>query len=147
VLTLLGKPEPDSGTHVLLLHLLKVFASIAEFQHGQAWLCNDPTGASIWQGAVHLLCRSSPSLAELTHTVEMSGLVIRLIKKMLFCNQANQRQFALYLTDLIRRIVAVDKQSTLSGFLSQLILQVFLEEQTLTVNFHRRSAVFKVKNI
>ncbi len=141
---LINQPDADSDTHILLLQLLKVFTSIAEFQYGQNWLCNDPTGASIWQGIIHLLCSTSPALAKLTHTVEMSGLVIKLIKKMLFCNQQNQRQFALYLTDLIKLIVSVDKQSTLSGFLNQLILQVFLEEQTLTVNFQRRSSVFKI---
>lgn len=72
---------------------------------------------------------------------------------MLFCNQNNQQIFSIYLTQLIKQAVPLggtrngqDKPATtaISGFLNQLILQVFLEEQTLTVNFQRCSTVFKV---
>lgn len=69
---------------------------------------------------------------------------------MLFCNPNNQAKFATYLNELITRIVPLDQglpsgsRAQLSGFLNQLILQVFLEDQTLTVNFQRKSTVFKI---
>lgn len=138
----------NAENQVFQLNFLKVFIAIAEFQYGQDWLCSAENGSLVWKKIIEFLCKTQANHVKLTLTEEISGLVIKLIKKMLFCNKANQTIFAIYLSDLIKRAVSLDspriETSQLSGFLNQLILQVFLEDQTLTVNFQRKSTIFKI---
>ena len=129
-----------------------MFTALTEFEYEQNWLCT--ISASIWQRLIELLCQNRPNA--FNHTEEMCTQLIRLVKKMLFCNQNNQQIFAIFLTNLIKQVVPLSLTggtrnghekpvaTAISGFLNPLILQVFLEEQTLTINFQRRSTVFKV---
>ena len=76
---------------------------------------------------------------------------------MLFCNQTNQNIFSRYITQLIKdlsfnynnSLLASSHMSpptTISGFLHQLILQIFLEDQTVTINYVRKSEYFKTQS-
>jgi len=133
----------------LQLNILKIFVSIAEFSLGQNWFGQENSGSLVWQKLVRLLCYSNSS-NELNNSEEICSAVIKLIKKMLFCNTINQNKFSVYITKLIQEYVSANTSLTnnsgskISGFLHQLILQVFLDDQMLTVNFQRKSKIFKI---
>ncbi len=109
----------------LELNIIKVFVATADFEVGQNWFANEE-GCMVWQKLIHLLCYSNYS-NQLNNSEEICSLVIRLIKKMLFCNTKNQNKFSIYITKLIQDYVSANTSlnsgSKISGFLHQLILR------------------------
>jgi hypothetical protein len=128
---LIDSPQADSANQPLLLNLLKTLVSIADFECGQGWLCASGAGSRVWHSLIEALCKAEPNLTKASHTEEIGTLVVKLVKRMLFCNASNQAKFADFLNELIARIVPLDSLTAvsansppLSGFLNQLILQV-----------------------
>ena len=128
---LIDSPRADNANQPLLLNLLKTFVSIADFECGQGWLCASNAGSRVWHSLIEALCKAEPNLTKASHTEQIGTLVIKLVKRMLFCNASNQAKFANFLNELIARIVPLDSLAAvsanspaLSGFLNQLILQV-----------------------
>lgn len=62
---------------------------------------------------------------------------------MLFCHEDNQAKFALFVKQLITKLRLDKSAASISGFLHQLIIQVLLDDQTILVNFQRKSSLFK----
>lgn len=146
-------------------NFVKIFVALAQFECGQEWLHSE-LGCSLWQSLIDLLnsphdesSSSSPQITNrLANVEELTILVIKMLKRMLFFHAGNQTKFALYVTKLIREAsnpvnFYIDPSEqplgrrhsspTISSFLHQLILQIMLEDPTLTVNFERRSRLFK----
>jgi hypothetical protein len=141
------------------INFIKLFVSLADYTVGQDWL-GSSQGSILWQKLIDTLCSSNQAI-DSNHSEELSLLVIQLIKKMLFCNPDNQMLFAKYLTNLIRNVCPAQtitdysesnsststssssSSGTISGFLHQLIIQILLDDQTITVNFQRKSPIFK----
>ena len=160
-----GKPKQDNCLKIIL-NFMKVFIALADYIDGQEWLGSEQ-GSQIWKLLISLTCSSSNQVKLLENnsnvavqrSEELCLLIIQLIKKMLFCNQTNQNLFSRYITQLIKdlsiscnnsslfssSISIQNNTTTISGFLHQLILQIFLEDQTVTVNYIRKSEYFKTQ--
>lgn len=137
---------------------VRLFVALAQFECGQDWF-NSEMGCAMWQSLVSLLNSShdTTSTNKLPNAEELAILVIRMLKHMLFFHASNQAKFATFVTKLIRdasnpvNFYIDPAQSphprhsspTISAFLHQLILQIMLEDPTLTVNFERRTSLFK----
>jgi baculoviral IAP repeat-containing protein 6 (apollon) len=149
----------NSFSSSIELNLIKVFVSLAEFECGKEWLGSSEMGRNVWQKLLHLLCNTQKSLT-ISNYEEISLLAIQFVKKMIFCHQENQEKFALFVKKLINDIALDSKFSSIklasnesgnissssasiSGFLHQLIIQVLLDDQTILVNFQRKSSLFK----
>jgi baculoviral IAP repeat-containing protein 6 len=129
------------------LNLIRVFVSLAEFESGKDWL-GSQAGCNLWQKLLALLCNTHKSLA-ISNYEQVSLLVIQFVKRMIFCHAENQTKFAAYIKKLIKDTASLSKftldksAATISGFLHQLIIQVLLDDQTILVNFERKSSLFK----
>ena len=136
---------------------VKLFLALAHFECGQDWL-NSELGCSMWQSLIDVLNSSHDDTTSrlLANVDELTILVIRMLKRMLFAHPSNQMKFANYITKLIREAsnpvnffidpaqpLKRHSSPTISSFLHQLILQIMLEDPTITVNFERRSSLFK----
>lgn len=138
------------------LNFIRVFLALSQYEHGQEWFGTEQ-GCSLWQRLIDML-NNSYETSKLAHLEEITLLSVRLIKKMLFNNTINQTKFSQYITRLIRdascpvnfyidpssyNALNFNSSPTISAFLHQLILQIMLEDQTIVVNFQRKSSLFK----
>jgi hypothetical protein len=123
-------------TNQIDMGFMKTLISIASQKKGQDWFSSD-VGVDVWRLTLDTMCSdhhkqaSSDEQANEEFENEINSLFIDLIKKILFLNRLNANLFAQYITKLIR------DQKTLNGYLHQIILQIFLDDQYLKVNFER----------
>jgi ubiquitin-protein ligase len=135
-LSLLDIDVKSSSTSNDIKYYLNVYIVLAQYKSGQFWLGTSSSGCKLWQNLILLLINSNDANnSKLDDLVDLSLWTIKFLKKMLFANPKNQSLFA----EFLKILLINHSNSIINSFLHQLLIQILLDEQTLCVNFNRKS--------